>query len=135
MKKLIVAGLLGSLLPMAGAPSGHSNAQVHVKAVREGGGAEAVRRSKVFVHYTGWLMDGTKFDSSVDRGKAFTFTLGMGQVIAGWDMGVEGMKVGGKRQLVIPPGLAYGKRGAGGVIPPNATLKFEIELLAVTPPK
>ena len=134
MKKLIVAVLLGFLLSPAGAQAGHSNAELHIKVVREGSGAEAVRHSKVLVHYTGWLEDGTKFDSSLDRGKPFTFTLDAGQVIAGWDMGVEGMKVGGKRQLVIPPGLAYGERGAGGVIPPNATLKFEIELLAVTPP-
>jgi peptidylprolyl isomerase len=85
----------------------------------------------VAVHYTGWLVDGTKFDSSLDRGQSFVFVLGDGQVIAGWDEGVASMKVGGKRQLVIPPELGYGARGAGGVIPPDATLIFEVELLAV----
>jgi rhodanese-related sulfurtransferase len=110
-------------------------AELQIKNVLEGTGAEAVRYSKVTVHYTGLLMNGKKFDSSVDRGTPFDFTLGAGQVIRGWDQGVEGMKVGGKRELVIPPKLAYGQRGAGGVIPPSATLKFEIELLAVAGPK
>ena len=85
----------------------------------------------VTVHYTGWLEDGTKFDSSLDRGQPFTFTIGMRQVIAGWDEGVATMKVGGKRQLVIPSDLGYGEQGAGAVIPPNATLIFEVELLDV----
>jgi peptidylprolyl isomerase len=85
----------------------------------------------VVAHYTGWLEDGTKFDSSIDRGEPYTFNLGMGQVIPGWDIGLRGMQVGATRQLVVPPELAYGEKGAGGVIPPNATLIFEIELLEV----
>ncbi len=96
-----------------------------------GTGAAATAGHKVEVHYTGWLTDGSKFDSSLDRGEPFTFTLGAGMVIQGWDQGVAGMKVGGKRKLVIPPELGYGARGAGRVIPPNATLVFEVELLGV----
>lgn len=96
-----------------------------------GTGAEAKAGDTVTVHYTGWLTDGKKFDSSVDRGDPFVFPLGAGRVIRGWDEGVAGMKVGGKRELVIPPHMGYGSRGAGGVIPPNATLKFEVELLGV----
>jgi len=99
--------------------------------VKEGTGATATAGKKVSVHYTGWLTNGTKFDSSVDRNKPFEFTLGAGMVIKGWDEGVEGMKVGGKRRLEIPPNLGYGSRGAGGVIPPNATLIFDVELLGV----
>lgn len=96
-----------------------------------GTGAEATHGKIVSVHYTGWLEDGTKFDSSLDRRQPFQFPLGARRVIAGWDEGVTGMKVGGKRKLVIPPQLGYGSRGAGGVIPPNATLIFEVELLDV----
>ena len=96
-----------------------------------GTGTEATAGQNVSVHYTGWLTDGTKFDSSVDRGRPFQFPLGGGRVIQGWDQGVAGMKVGGKRKLTIPPELGYGARGAGGVIPPNATLVFEVELLGV----
>jgi FKBP-type peptidyl-prolyl cis-trans isomerase len=96
-----------------------------------GTGTEAQTGKTVSVHYTGWLADGTKFDSSRDRNTPFSFPLGQGQVIKGWDEGVAGMKVGGKRTLTIPADLGYGARGAGGVIPPNATLKFEVELLDV----
>lgn len=96
-----------------------------------GTGAEAVSGKNIAVHYTGYLVDGTVFDSSVTRGTPFTFTLGAGQVIQGWDQGFAGMKVGGKRTLIIPPDMAYGASGAGGVIGPNATLVFEVELLGV----
>ena len=96
-----------------------------------GTGNTAAAGQKVSVHYTGWLTNGTKFDSSKDRGEPFVFPLGKGHVIRGWDEGVAGMKVGGKRKLTIPPTLGYGARGAGGVIPPNATLVFEVELLDV----
>ena len=96
-----------------------------------GTGAVATAGKTAVVHYTGWLENGTKFDSSLDRNQPFSFPLGAGQVIKGWDEGVQGMKVGGKRTLIIPPDLGYGARGAGGVIPPNATLKFEVQLLDV----
>lgn len=96
-----------------------------------GDGTKAEAGKTVHVHYTGWLTDGTKFDSSLDRGQPFQFVLGEGMVIRGWDEGVSGMAVGGKRRLVIPPDLGYGSRGAGGVIPPDATLVFEVELLDV----
>jgi FKBP-type peptidyl-prolyl cis-trans isomerase len=100
-----------------------------------GTGTEATKGKKVSVHYTGWLYNngakGTKFDSSLDRGQPFAFALGAGQVIRGWDEGVAGMKIGGKRTLIIPPDLGYGARGAGGAIPPNATLMFDVELLKV----
>ncbi len=97
----------------------------------EGDGAEAQAEQQVSVHYTGWLTDGSKFDSSLDRNDPFQFALGRGMVIRGWDEGVQGMKIGGKRKLTIPPQLGYGAQGAGGVIPPNATLVFEVELLEI----
>lgn len=99
--------------------------------VTVGDGAQANAGATVSVHYTGWLTDGRKFDSSKDRNQPFAFPLGAGHVIKGWDEGVQGMKVGGVRRLTIPPQLGYGARGAGGVIPPNATLVFEVELLDV----
>ncbi|NWA86579.1 FKBP-type peptidyl-prolyl cis-trans isomerase [Pseudomonas sp. D2002] len=98
---------------------------------KEGDGAEAVAGQTVTVHYTGWLPEGRKFDSSKDRNDPFEFVLGGGSVIKGWDEGVQGMKVGGVRELTVPPALGYGARGAGGVIPPNATLVFEVELLSI----
>ena len=100
-----------------------------------GTGDEAVNGATLDMHYTGWLYEngkrGKKFDSSHDRGRPFSFKLGSGMVIKGWDQGIKGMKVGGKRELIIPPDLGYGSRGAGNVIPPNATLEFEVELLNV----
>lgn len=100
-----------------------------------GEGAEATKGQNVSVHYTGWLYNngeqGAKFDSSRDRNDAFAFSLGAGMVIKGWDEGVQGMKIGGQRTLIIPAALGYGARGAGGVIPPNATLKFDVELVGV----
>ena len=103
--------------------------------LKEGDGPQPKNGQTCVVHYTGWLWEagdkGKKFDSSVDRGQPFEFTLGMGRVIKGWDQGVATMKVGGKRLLLVPPQLGYGARGAGGLIPPNATLLFEVELLGV----
>jgi FKBP-type peptidyl-prolyl cis-trans isomerase len=99
--------------------------------LRAGTGAEAKPGDRVTVHYTGTLTDGTKFDSSRDRGQPFSFTLGRGQVIAGWDQGLVGMKPGGHRKLTIPPEEGYGARGAGNVIPPNATLEFDVEMVRI----
>lgn len=127
MLRLLIA--LCALLPLS---LGAVAAELEIRDIVIGTGEEAVPGSTVTVHYTGWLANGTKFDSSLDRGEPFSFPLGASRVIRGWDQGVEGMRVGGKRELVIPPELGYGARGAGGVIPPNAILRFEVELLAVS---
>ena len=102
---------------------------LQIKTLVVGAGDKAEPGKTAVVHYTGWLLNGTKFDSSVDRGTPFEFPLGAGRVIKGWDEGVATMNIGGKVELIIPPDLAYGPAGAGGVIPPNATLKFEVEFL------
>ncbi|MFA5033988.1 MAG: FKBP-type peptidyl-prolyl cis-trans isomerase [bacterium] len=99
--------------------------------IKIGKGKVAKRGSRITVHYTGWLLDGTKFDSSKDRRSPFTFVVGAGQVIKGWEQGVIGMKEGGKRKLMIPPELGYGEKGAGSFIPPNSELIFDVELLKV----
>lgn len=131
IKYLILIVLITGL-----AGSAYANPQgLKVTDHKVGTGTEAVNGKKVSVHYTGWLdnkgQKGKKFDSSVDRGTPFSFTLGVGQVIKGWDQGVKGMKVGGKRTLNIPASLGYGARGAGATIPPNADLIFDVELLGV----
>jgi len=102
-----------------------------IEDLQEGSGPTAAKGHRVSVHYTGWLTNGNKFDSSLDRGQPFQFELGRGMVIAGWDAGVQGMRVGGKRKLTIPSHLAYGDRGFGTIIPPGSTLVFEVELLGV----
>jgi FKBP-type peptidyl-prolyl cis-trans isomerase len=132
----IVAALLVS--SCGGATERTTVTQLIKQDTRVGTGTEAMAGRTVVVHYTGWLYDesrtdhkGAKFDSSRDRNEPFPFTLGAGEVISGWDQGVAGMKVGGQRMLTIPPDMGYGARGAGGVIPPNATLLFDVELLEV----
>ena len=135
---LFLAGALSIAMTASAAPANTyvtmaSGLQYHDEA--PGAGPQPQAGQTVNVHYTGWLYDqgvkGAKFDSSRDRGKPFSFRLGAGQVIAGWDQGVGTMHVGGKRTLIIPPELGYGQRGAGGVIPPNATLMFDVELLSI----
>ncbi len=116
--------------PVSGQPTPTPSGLEYID-ITPGTGPEARQGQQVTVHYTGWLTNGTKFDSSVDRNNPFTFALGRAQVIKGWDTGVAGMRVGGKRRLIIPPDLGYGARGAAGVIPPNATLIFDVELLGV----
>ena len=117
--------------PMNAEKSQLTASGLRITDIEVGDGAEAAAGQTVVVHYRGTLEDGTQFDASYDRGKPFSFPLGAGRVIKGWDEGVQGMKVGGKRKLVIPPDLGYGARGAGGVIPPNATLIFDVELLYI----
>ncbi len=129
---VVAAAVLVVVIPMAAcAKEKKMKDGLVIDDVKVGTGAEAKAGQTVTVHYTGWLTNGKKFDSSKDRNEPFTFHLGAGEVIKGWDEGVQGMKVGGVRNLTIPPSLGYGAQGAGGAIPPNATLKFEVELLGV----
>jgi FKBP-type peptidyl-prolyl cis-trans isomerase FkpA len=117
----------------SGEPMTKTDSGLVYEDITVGEGPQAKAGDNVQVHYTGWLIDGTKFDSSVDRNQPFEFPLGAGRVIKGWDEGVAGMQVGGKRKLTIPAELGYGARGAGGVIPPDATLIFNVELLEINP--
>jgi FKBP-type peptidyl-prolyl cis-trans isomerase len=136
-KSKVFLGLILSVATYAVAQSNMTTTDSGLQYIDHtvGDGTEAVAGVTVQVHYTGWLwvdgQRGAKFDSSVDRGQPFEFRLGAGSVIGGWDEGVAGMKIGGKRELIITPDLGYGSRGAGGVIPPNATLNFEVELLGI----
>ena len=130
-EKASVDGTAETGKPNTAADSAPAVTELGIVDTVVGDGAEAVDGKKVTVHYTGTLTNGTKFDSSLDRNSPFTFTLGAGQVIQGWDQGFKGMKIGGKRKLTIPPTLGYGDRGVGGVIPANSVLLFDVELLKV----
>lgn len=131
-KHLILFALLFTILiPSCGRKNFMTKSGVNVEVITEGKGASPQQGQIVTVHYTGWLTDSTKFDSSVDRGQPFKYQFGVGQVIQGWDDGVATMKLGGKSRFTIPPELGYGRQGAGGIIPPNATLVFEVELLGI----
>ena len=135
-RAVVAVGLfLGTVGVTSEVRAGRGQEKIDIKIIKTGNGPGIVRHSKLTVHYTGWLENGTKFDSSLDRGEPFNFILGTGSVIPGWDIGIEGMKLGEKRELIIPPALAYGAKGAGKVIPSNATLRFELELLKAIPPK
>ncbi|MGE0615181.1 MAG: FKBP-type peptidyl-prolyl cis-trans isomerase [Bacteriovoracia bacterium] len=131
MRSVSLKSFLATLVCTVALAACTSKPSLKSEDLKVGDGAEAAAGKSVKVHYTGWLTNGTKFDSSLDRGVPFEFPLGEGRVIPGWDKGVAGMKVGGKRKLTIPPDMAYGERGAGGAIPPNSTLVFEVELLEV----
>lgn len=137
MKNLFSLALASAALLMLGVSLQGADKVVKTKSglqyedLKVGDGSEAKAGDTVEVHYTGWLKDGKKFDSSVDRGQTFSFKLGAGKVIKGWDEGVAGMKVGGKRKLIIPADLGYGAAGAGNAIPPNAELTFEVELFKI----
>jgi peptidylprolyl isomerase len=132
---LAIAAIIATLAPAKAQPVMTTPSGLKIIDIKAGAGASPKTGQTCVMHYTGWLYEnaakGKKFDSSVDRGEPFEFKIGMHQVIGGWDEGVATMKVGGKRTLIIPPELGYGARGAGGVIPPNATLMFDVELLAV----
>ena len=134
-RKLILISIIFGFINLAGADMVKTNSGLKYEDSKAGTGEEAKKGQNVSVHYTGWLNEdgkkGKKFDSSVDRGTPFGFPLGAGRVIKGWDEGVAGMKIGGKRTLFIPSSLGYGARGAGGAIPPNADLIFDVELLGV----
>ncbi len=128
---LVLTLLLTILIASCGRNFLMTKSGVNIEIIIEGKGASPKQGQMVTVHYTGWLTDSTKFDSSVDRGQPFTYQFGVGQVIQGWDDGVATLKVGGKSKFTIPSELGYGASGAGGIIPPNATLIFEVELLGI----